>query len=1659
MSELIKVWIMERIGVIMNMDPEAFSTELMDGTLIAQILLNYNIINDKQFLKIIPTNNLTVAAKNFHHIQLWLQSIGMQVTVHDLEWSMEKPMSAIKLLYELYLKLHDKDGLFFTLKKRQNERLHPANTRFDVCTVDEGIDEEIVQFTDNDLCQQLVLHRGTIQWNKNRYKSLLDSYSDMRERYSKYLDKKYGLKYIDQFGKPNKATQFTANLAELDANNVSSEINISFDELAKQEKRATLKPKFAEDHETAAEILKNIKQKKRREFLENEKKMQRQKLLLIDLRNKLLLQQENELEECVSKKLLKQSIFEKQMTTKLFEIRQQTNNILLNRRFVDESTLKKREDEFLEQVFLREKGACDQEYNYYFERDRMLELHKRIDAVKELLYVKRRNNMCEKIVENLMELSIIFSEYKKKYETEPDQNVMKEWGNLFIKEKSLEPYLQDLIDLVVETESIPGDLEEIYCLEMDRQEALDQRDFENYSNFEQPWVLHDADNLNPIEFGMNILTPPTPLPPMKVAVCVNNVPNCDVLPVLQKLLNKRKIRVIEMEDVVNSCLEAFKSENGKENIENTLNRETAAALAQLNGSNPSKPVVPIKGNKQATVSVGASEPGPKFEERSTQTTTSNVSEGCPLSVKAEYGKIAYESLNIGNEVTDNLLVVMLLEYVRSLKKISGFALINYPTDMAQAALLEQALTGNAVPNLSSNVASIGDIADLNIRSSQLNLKEANMSTRQSKLLPNLSTMQKEYHTYFSAYISIKPDNIADMDNETENPLEQFYTEQGCNYELFYNNFELDTIKRLAKMILGEYSIPPKSSEELFGDTINYVKANLNQLTNLPVHGTEHVQEEKRTDELSEPVRSTSTILPEIKPGDPSWQYVDIPFPDSLQIALATLWENLEKVYIIDFKQVFFMKRILLNGVVPYLSHAQNNMRDFISRPDSKQNYLSDFQNYHNGIDNDMREDPEVKAEIHCAISKFRNGLYDICDNRMKECQGELRRIIQEHWLANLVTELVNLYVAGMQLEIDRCCDSFQFLNDYYSGVITKMPCREAAFQKTALTKLSNAPPVGPTLRVVTTLLLSDLTSDISNTPFHDFINRSSETARSVIAKFKASTSSIILQLDSYFNPKAVKKPAPPKKDAKEPQLPAFNEPDDDVKAVGLRLLEEWQCATIGECSRVLLRINMLDEQARKDLKIVFTSCQRTFHGLFAEIESRYEREVNSVNTACEVFEKATEAEVNLQPELQFEGDRFFIQAEVLLYPDEIPSPYTVPGAEPGTEYVFTMKQLDSLSNIFLNLAPNGSISERSFVFILQDLIVLNAEDGKDSMVPSQWQKLTPSQVSILSKKTFGNVEFINWKDFILYSLCVPFPTIDELLKVRNTFRCDDPDSTETVKDYQFAHITFWFENMFTKHEMRTMKNLLFKIYKVDEGTMNYTSFLLDFCKGSDVAEGFFKALTLAYGRRVCDNFTMGKLYVANIMEQRSIDERKEMVGQMEQDEMKKLVELAIPSLINSTVHVCDSAAVQECESTEQSQISVAVEEESKSKRLDSTLTEFLSVNFEENESVTQSEAFANVEISFEPCYDPDYIYIVPFDDVLAVLTASLPWHVTHQAVNDNSVREVLENIYTSLRNTELNNNVLAHELHHNEKFKRLLLRNFKFVGKQTWMIAKELVEN
>lgn len=57
-------------------------------------------------------------------------------------------------------------------------------------------------------------------------------------------------------------------------------------------------------------------------------------------------------------------------------------------------------------------------------------------------------------------------------------------------------------------------------------------------------------------------------------------------------------------------------------------------------------------------------------------------------------------------------------------------------------------------------------------------------------------------------------------------MENFYNAQGCFYRFRYSKFDFETVKNLAKVIIGYHGIPPKSSFELFGDSLKFLYAEM-----------------------------------------------------------------------------------------------------------------------------------------------------------------------------------------------------------------------------------------------------------------------------------------------------------------------------------------------------------------------------------------------------------------------------------------------------------------------------------------------------------------------------------------------------------------------------------------------------------------------------------------------------------------------------------------------------------------------------------------------------------------------------------------------------------------------------------------------------------------
>lgn len=225
----------------------------------------------------------------------------------------------------------------------------------------------------------------------------------------------------------------------------------------------------------------------------------------------------------------------------------------------------------------------------------------------------------------------------------------------------------------------------------------------------------------------------------------------------------------------------------------------------------------------------------QMQNEMVQTPIKFPDEDIQYSPTAILGKTAQELLDDGHPLGDFLLIDIFIAYLQSIPNLKGWVLVNYPTTFEQAVILEQALTGKHLgSSIKLNVEkSLSDITehepedDKEDSNSLFGAEEKVLS----RLLPDPvnSEPSKDHDTVLTAFIRIKklchddktgegilPPGFEELGEEPD-PLDRFYSNAGANYSMYYKEFDYPTIKYLGKLIIGDYSLPLKSSVELFGE--------------------------------------------------------------------------------------------------------------------------------------------------------------------------------------------------------------------------------------------------------------------------------------------------------------------------------------------------------------------------------------------------------------------------------------------------------------------------------------------------------------------------------------------------------------------------------------------------------------------------------------------------------------------------------------------------------------------------------------------------------------------------------------------------------------------------------------------------------------------------
>ena len=91
------------------------------------------------------------------------------------------------------------------------------------------------------------------------------------------------------------------------------------------------------------------------------------------------------------------------------------------------------------------------------------------------------------------------------------------------------------------------------------------------------------------------------------------------------------------------------------------------------------------------------------------------------------------------------------------------------------------------------------------------------------------------------------------------------------------------------------------------------------------------------------------------------------------------------------------------------------------------------------MSDEMRDDCEVRADLHQRVDDVRDRLWNISDERKEQAEAERSATMTDSWLDDHLGLLDNHLITLMQSEVDRYHDTVILLKDYYRAMEGHVP--------------------------------------------------------------------------------------------------------------------------------------------------------------------------------------------------------------------------------------------------------------------------------------------------------------------------------------------------------------------------------------------------------------------------------------------------------------------------------------------------------------------------------------------------------------------------------------------------------------------------------------------
>ncbi|CAI2734137.1 unnamed protein product [Schistosoma spindalis] len=764
MSSIIYSWVSHEL----NVHGQPLEKLFANGYFLGKLLHKYNKFQKFYLLK--NSSSPESVIQNFSYLRSSLYEMGINIDAHlSHDIITEKPGSIQQVLYQIYVILSGVDGFnrcdtidfcnfehtqFITLQnlsyKNQLRQLIPRQSDVSLAQILSRYERQMKinekRIKEADLMDTLEKD-ALVQKRRN---SRLQRSHDLRMMQSelmakleasiinlpKSVRKKLTTKSMDRQQSKQTHTNgiILKELDEFDSRKEKCELYNSDASKTGDKSSEQLSPNLTHNtltddfNKAAMNYMKQIHRKVHEEKKAISERQKRRRRVIMDILEANHIRQEEVRSEQIMQRLSRQSHLESRISVQLEQIKQEKSVILENRLERERQYETRRELEFQlamdheREMLLQQKKEEEEKLTilkqFWFEQKA-----KRQQASYKRHYEFIQND----IIPLLLQFVMNVAEYRMFTGKLIPLRLFRQWkiefvnGLLVNDASSTEDQTDDPVEEEMSNVANQLKLKKNQIIE-DQQELLDDCDLDEYQNLTGDWNLDKIGTLY-MKSLPNDLIPHVQGKPVewidfkdecktsefKLPNDINLIKTNRVLEWIIKRLYK--INFPPTTESNKSDLPEFpiklallgKPLSGKTTIISQLEKNNRCV-----GINPYKLIeeaLKAYENKETDECFNTPVESPKLAGTETSPTVT-------LSAKAKLGEMLWNELKVGKEISDDLLVDLVYEKVKTLQPTSGFILDGFPTNYNQAKLLEQKLTGSTTltnTNTSNNNSLLLDV--------------------------------------------------------------------------------------------------------------------------------------------------------------------------------------------------------------------------------------------------------------------------------------------------------------------------------------------------------------------------------------------------------------------------------------------------------------------------------------------------------------------------------------------------------------------------------------------------------------------------------------------------------------------------------------------------------------------------------------------------------------------------------------------------------------------------------------------------------------------------------------------------------------------------------------------------------------------------------------